>query len=407
MRDLLTPSLLRAYRSCNRKYKLKYLDRLEPVKQDDARGFGSMFHAGLEEWWSPVAFAKGRAADDRLQNSVAAIHAYGLRYAVDDVLRMVAHELFIAYHARWVGSPVVPLAVEQTYRLRLVNPETGRPSTTFDRGGKVDAIVRDLTESRPMIKVLEHKTSTMDISPGSEYWQRLRLDCQVSEYLVGASELGHGEVEGCIYDVIARPLIKLLAATPMESRKFTAGKKCKTCNGTSNVTPIGGNFNELVMCPACDGTGWAEAPRLYANQRDRDETPAEFRERLRKKLADPEELWFGRDTVYRIGEEVAQASIDTWGTGQQIIVAKKLGSFPRNDGSCNQYNRLCEFFALCTGTARADDTTKFTRREHAHAELAEPVNRVEEITDHEHPDERPAPIADLDPDEPAADIPAE
>jgi hypothetical protein len=40
------------------------------------------------------------------------------------------------------------------------------------------------------VLVVEHKTSSEDVTPGSFYWSRLRMDGQVSVYFDGARALG-------------------------------------------------------------------------------------------------------------------------------------------------------------------------------------------------------------------------
>jgi hypothetical protein len=71
----------------------------------------------------------------------------------------------------------------------LINPATGRASQTRQLGGKLDVLVRD-QDSRALI--IEHKTSSEDLGPGSDYWRRLRMDPQISTYFVGARALGIG-----------------------------------------------------------------------------------------------------------------------------------------------------------------------------------------------------------------------
>ena len=84
--------------------------------------------------------------------------------------------------------------------------------------------------------LIEHKTSSADIEDGSAFWKRLRLDSQSSNYLTGSKAVGF-DPKAVLFDVIRKPRIKPLKATPVESRKY---KK--------------------------DGG-------LYANQRENDETP--------------------------------------------------------------------------------------------------------------------------------------
>lgn len=404
MRELLTPSRIRSYRGCNQKHRWKYEEWLEPVRKDEAARFGSLMHSGLERWWTPGVTGSARllAAKKGLADFAAAHPCQPFELAAAEVM-------LECYDARWRDEPIEPVLVEQEYRVRLINPETGRPSATFDRGGKIDVLAIDHRfEDHPLILV-EHKNTNLDISPGSDYWKRLRLDAQVSEYMVGGSSLGHGGVRGCLYDVLARPMWKPRLATPEGKRTFTKGKPCK-------------KHATQVLCANCDGSGWVEPPRLYKGQRDRDETMDEFRDRLFEAIARPAptvtedveeeaeargdgyapKVWFVRDMVHRIGNEAEMANRDAWATSQQILLSKRLDSWPRNDQNCSAYNRTCEYFDLCCGLASPDDITKFTRRTSAHAELSNPSaagdghGSTERIADLEAGELAAEPVADLE-----------
>jgi hypothetical protein len=93
------------------------------------------------------------------------------------------------YDARWLEDTVLydVLAVEEEFSTPLVNPETGSASRTWTLGGKVDAIVREKATGRVLL--VEHKTTSEAIGPGSEYWRRLRIDAQVSIYFDGAAAI--------------------------------------------------------------------------------------------------------------------------------------------------------------------------------------------------------------------------
>ena len=164
------------------------------------------------------------------------------------------------------------------------------------------------------------------ISPnpeGSEYWQRLRLDAQVSDAFAGARSLGY-EVAGCYYDVIAKPRLAPLAATPPEKRQYT--KK--------------------------DG-------RLYAGQRESDETPYEYRTRLDEHIAEKPERYYARAVAPRVEADEIEALLDTWNTARDIREADLALRQPRNPDACKGWGRLCEFFAVCTGEADVNDAGMF------------------------------------------------
>jgi hypothetical protein len=245
-----------------------------------------------------------------------------------------AEAMLRGYDARWGDEQYETLAVEVEFFTSLRNPETGAASRTWRLGGKIDAIVRD--ESGRVL-IVEHKTAAAEIGPGSEYWKRLRLDGQVSIYYEGARSLGF-DVEGCLYDVLAKPALRPYKATPPESRKYTK-----------------------------DG-------RLYATQRDRDETPEEYRARLIDAIAEDPTGYYQRGEVVRLESEMADALHDVWQLAKQIRESELAKRYPRNPDSCASYGRTCPYFAACCGEASLDDSSLFRRSEAAHAELSESAN---------------------------------
>lgn len=249
---------------------------------------------------------------------------------LDPFDRVRAEELIRGYDARWGAEVVETIRVEAEFTTPLVNPETGAESRTWQLAGKLDVIAR--VDGR--LVYVEHKTSSEDIGPGSPYYARLRLDGQASNYFVGARALGY-DVEAAIYDVLGKPGIKPLRATPVESRKYVA-----------------------------------KTGALYANQRAEDETVDEFRARFRETLATDPERFYQRVEVVRLDKERDDAAFDMWATGQQIRESQRLKRWPRNPGACSRWGRMCGFFDACTGAAGLDDTTRFRQVESAHEELA-------------------------------------
>jgi hypothetical protein len=246
-----------------------------------------------------------------------------------------AEAMLRGYDARWgeeMADRYVVLAVEAEFRAPLVNPDTGAPSRTWTLGGKLDVVVRNLVEQRN--DVVEHKTATGDVGPGSDYVKRLRLDGQVSVYYAGGDALGF-PIDGCLYDVLVKPAQRPLRATPIESRKFT------------------------------------KAGALYATQRDRDETVEEYRDRVLEAVASDPNGHLVRAEVVRLEQEMKDAMADVWGLGVSMREAARAGRYPRNPDACVRYGRTCEFFGVCTGEASLDDTTAFRRSEQLHPELSD------------------------------------
>ena len=326
---LLTASRLKTARACLRMHKLRYLDGYKSAKESHNTRFGSLMHLGLEHWW--IGKRQGT------ETLGPALDAIASAKDADPYDVVKAEVMMIGYDARWSDDDYDVLAVEAEFSGPLVNPITGSESKIWQRGGKIDAIVRERSTGR--VLVVEHKTSSEDIRQGSEYWRRLRMDGQVTAYFEGARFLGH-DVAGCLYDVLAKPGAKPARATPPEARKYTLPSKKE---------PV---------------------PRLYAGQRSADETPQEYRARLVQIVNDDPAGFFQRGEVARLESEMHEGLLDDWHFAQGLRDSIRLGRFPRNPGACIQYGSTCQFFPACTGEASIDDTTRFTRSDNVHPELA-------------------------------------
>jgi len=318
---VVTTSELRANRACARRHRYAYVLRRRPRAVADVLRFGTLWHIGQEHWWlesgSPAA---------KLE---AAVTAMRVQEAYDPYALVMAEELMVAYTARWGDSDLRALAVEVPFEAPLVNPETGAASRTFKVGGKIDVIVENAHHET---FVMEHKTTGADIEEGSTYWKKVRaLDGQVSTYDAGARTLGY-DVKACIYDVVRKPGLRPLRATPVEARKYTA------------------------------------AGRLYANQRERDETPEEYRLRIREELHEKPERYFARGEIVRLEQDAREHAFDMWQQTRLMREAELSGFAPRNPDACAQFG-TCPYFGVCSGEASIDDETLFRTAPTAHEEL--------------------------------------
>jgi hypothetical protein len=239
--------------------------------------------------------------------------------------------ILTGYDARWRDEPLRAVGVEVQFRANLRNPSTGVASRTWDLAGKIDVIVQD---DQGRILLVEHKTTSEDMSPGSTYWARLRIDGQISVYFEGAKALGL-KVDACLYDVLGKPALRPYRATPPEAKKYTKGGV------------------------------------LYKTQREQDETPEEFRERLLTAIAEDPSRYYQRGEVVRLEGETEEALHEVWQLGRQIREAELAGRYPRNPDACFHWGRMCSFFPVCTGEASLTDETRYRKTTSIHEELTD------------------------------------
>lgn len=316
---ILTTSEARCFHECDRKHHYRYELLYRPITTVDELGFGTLIHGGLEAW---LVAPCGERLDAALEVFASS--------ECDDLTAVLAIELMRGYDARWGSEPLRALAVEAEYCIPMINPQTGAASKTWMHAGKLDGVVENLHDGT--ISVIEHKTSSEDIEPGSAYWKLLQVDDQVSNYFEGARALGY-QAESCLYDVLGKPKMRPLAATPLDKRTYT------------------------------------KAGKLYANQREEDESLESFAQRLGASIASEPHRWYQRGEVVRSDEERFDAKLDLWDTAKAIQASHLSGRHPRSPHSCRNYHRFCEYFDVCTRTASLEDQTRFVRVEGPHSEL--------------------------------------
>lgn len=305
--NLMTSSRLKSLRLCQRMERFQYRMGMRPVVDAEALVFGTLVHKALEAWWNSYGLDSGA----RLGAALTALDD-----APEGLIKEKVAALIAGYHHRWIDEPFKPLAVEVEFKAPLINPLTGEPSQQWNLGGKLDAIVRDTRDG--LIYILEHKTSSEDISLGSAYWQRLQLDSQISIYFDGAKSLGY-EIEGCIYDVIGKPKIRQLKAN---------------------------------------------------SRREEDETVRGYQDRLIKDIAAKPSEYYQRGAIVRLEQEMVQHRQDIWAMATQLSQSEVFEYAPRNPDSCWKYGRPCSFWGVCSGSASIDDPNLFKKTE-IHPELTQ------------------------------------
>ena len=308
----LTNSMRNKFASCHRAFKFCYEDLKRPIKTSDALNFGTAMHQLLECYWLN-AEAEFPQVDD-------------------EYTAMTLKALFEGYRNRWGEydrNTYETIGTEMRFDAPLMNPETGGVSKTFHLSGKIDALAKEKTTGK--VVIVEHKTTGQDIGPGSDYWRKLPIDGQVSGYYCGAEALGH-QASTCLYDVIRKPTIKPLKATPEDKRKYNKdGSLSKAC-------------------------------------RENDETPDEWYERLSADIASRPDYYYARIEISRSENDLLEYLFDMWAVSREIADAERMNRWSRNSQACSVYG-TCEYFGVCTGESNLDDVTLFRKAEKVNEEL--------------------------------------
>lgn len=301
----LTATRLAALRKCPRLHYLRFELGLSRIRQATPLRFGGAFHYGLE------LYRAGLSSDLAIETATSDYATCpGWADPTDWAVECETLKGLLSGHIwRYQGDPASPdglrragdvefVAVEQTFEIPLVNPDTGAPSRTFALAGKIDGIVQ-LPDGR--LAVLEYKTAGEDISPEAEYWLRLRCDGQISLYVLAARALGF-DVATVLYDVTRKPTIRLRQK----------------------------------------------------------ETPEQYGERLLADIAERPDYYFQRREVPRLEDELAECRAELWQQAQLILETRRRAAgltdparaWFRNVGrmTCG----YCEFAGLCLNAVRVD-----------------------------------------------------
>ncbi len=347
-KQLLTHSRLATFRDCPRKHRFAYTKKRRAVQIAKPLRFGTAWHALLEVYW------RARQRHDvfswaAVLDHMATMDFTGLGpYEHAKMLAMLA-----AYVSIWDAHDVDVLAVEAQFRFPLSHPVTGVRTLAFDMGGKIDLIIRWRANGR--VAVVEHKSLSKGVLIGSNEREALVMDGQVSQYWAGARALGF-EPDEVVYDVAVKPKIEPKMATPVEERRYTEAKPAVPDKVLANGTVKPGR----AAVPA----------RLYANQREEDETPSEYGDRIAALLLEAPSKWFQRPEVVRLEKQERDYRFSTWAWARAILESERVPEefVPQNTGTCFKYGR-CPYLPVCQHQASIDDETLFRTAKSVHEEL--------------------------------------
>jgi PD-(D/E)XK nuclease superfamily len=270
----VTNSELGCYQRCEREWQHRYLDHREGLLPAEPLERGTRIHAAQATWWA------------------------GGKFDID-TMPPIERAMLLGYHARYERPHLRSVRVNVAVRVAIGG---------VDVVGECDAVGED-DEGRTVI--VEHKTTSRDITPGSQWWrEKIHVDPQPSTYLAafpGATVL---------YNVLRVPDLEQLSATPEEKRKYTKPKK-------------------------------DEPSRLYAGHREKDETDDEYIARILADMSDNLGKYFQRATIVRLDSEREAFRFDVSEIAFRIRSTKSDGTTPRNPHACFQFGRACDFFSVC------------------------------------------------------------
>ncbi len=305
MTEVLTHTKRSTFKECRYRYYLRHEKHLELRNQKGGRRRGTAFGAAIfavnQEIHAPaltfqmsgdaITGAKGlidntvdRVYEEALQ-AISSAEEY-----TDLAVEMVKVKVLALEYLAKYGTEE---RREVTFDLPLVNPETGMPSRTFTRGGKVDGMV---TVGAHKARVIEDKLYQ---SIDKSLIEALPLDEQIFEYVDALKAKGwDADVE---YRITRFPGIN-----PAKAKEF----KTK-----------------------------ADQPA---------ETEAEFAARLRLDIQSRPEFYFVSEVLLFDESMLARYRMERWDTAKDIMEARKTERWYRSTSRCKDFGG-CIFLPHCRG----------------------------------------------------------
>lgn len=339
--DLLTVSRLKSFQACPRKHYYAYEIGMRADAEAKALRFGRIYHVALDMWAQSKDINDGFDAIYR-NYDIQPEWADPFWWAVE---RETCLRLFAGYVWRWQDDCIEVMESEQVFRLPILNPETGRPTQVFERGGKIDKIIR-LPDTR--VGVMEHKTTSDSVASDSDYWNILRLDPQVSMYFDAKPDAVF-----ILYDVTRKPCI----APKQIAKVDDFGQKIVLDKNGDRVIKKGGLPRET----GDSSLGYVLQTRI--------ESPDEFSQRLADDIQSRPDFYYARREIPRLDDDIIEFRRDLWNEQQAIRDRQKRGSWPRRPG---QHCDYCAFKHPCFNNAYPIGETLpsgFIKMETVHPEL--------------------------------------
>lgn len=286
--DLLTHSRITCWLSCRHKHHIEYTLGMRK-EQSAALRMGDI--------WHHARHVLNLTDNDLSKGQEAIVSRYEPLLETRDedrynrllLEREKLRTLLRGWYIRWANEPREIVMSEYAFDLPLRNPRTNRKSRTWRHAGKLDAIIAIFGKG---LALEELKTTSDPIGPDAPYWKALRLDPQISRYMLAALELGY-PVETVMYDVVHKPGI---------------------------------------------------SPKKIKGER---ETVIEYGERLAADMSDRPEFYFARVEVPRLRGDMDDMRAELWQIAQDMRTALRTDCRYRNAKACMQ-KYTCEHLDACS-----------------------------------------------------------
>ncbi|HDZ37979.1 MAG TPA: hypothetical protein ENH62_06805 [Marinobacter sp.] len=244
-----------------------------------------------------------------------------------------------------LGYEVV--ATEVPFKLPILNPD-GNVCRDAILVGKIDKIIRF---GDTLVGTMEHKSTTRDIDPNAEYWNKLIIDTQTTMYpyaLARMQKEGQLEKYGImpdhelpvttLYDVTRMPAIKMKALSQAETNSLIeTGEYCGAefdidgCGITKDGNKKNQWFSDRPTVDGCSVT-IVEGKKASAFR----ETENMYGARVFRDMTENPEEYFQRREITRTTDELARFEGEIYSIYKHILYLRKTGYWYKCEGSCER-----------------------------------------------------------------------
>jgi len=365
----LSASAISAFKACPTRFRLAYREGLRTAEDTDSQRIGTNWHALHEVYHNAYCVYDSEQGDPDDIALNAAIEHLNERYAGDaipasktteewDVERQQLLMSFLGYLWYWSDDPLTIVASEVAFELPLIAPKVGLPLPMREvvRVGKIDHVVK----WRGMIGNIERKSTSRNIDPSSDYWDKAKKDTQVSMYALAFRDMLYQHespdwlpadahehsIGNTLYDVWHRPTIK---PAKLSQANTTALIESGTYYETEFEVKVGPDDPEKPEDGprvTVDGVA-AEVIPMKQGFAIR-ETPAMYGARLLADIYERPEFYFQRKEIARSTDDLEKFKVELFNIYQAQRLYADTGCWFENEQQCRA-TFPCPFIDICYG----------------------------------------------------------
>jgi len=363
----LSASAIASFKACPTRFRLQYREGLRPAEDTDSLRMGTNWHALHEVYQNAYSAYDSEQGDPHEAAFAAAVGHLNDRYEqvpatkTPEEWECERQQLlvsFVGYLWYWQNDPLEVLASEVEFALPLHAPRTGLPLPLRDvvRLGKIDHVVR----WHGMVGNVERKSTSRNIEPGSDFWERAQKDTQVSMYALafhdmrehGLENYGIGGVRnderigGTLYDVWRKPTINPAKLSQKDTAALIETGEYRGVEFEVKVGPDDPENPEGGVRVTVDDTE-AEVTLCKKGFTIR-ETPEMYGARLLADIYERPDYYFQRQEIARTDRDLARFRVELFNIYQAQRQFAKTGCWYENEQQCRA-TFPCPFIPICYG----------------------------------------------------------